>query len=62
MAVDREGHWKLTSQFTFYDMRTWMRDSRARGFEHLRNLENIPVAEERASDILRQWGLNYIRP
>ena len=40
-------------------MRAWIRDSRARGFEHLCNLENIPVAEERASDILRHWGLDY---
>ena len=58
-VVDREGHWKLTSQFTFYDLRAWMRDSRARGFVHLHNLENIPVAGERASDILRDWGLDY---
>ena len=36
-----------------------MRDSRTRGFEHLRNLENLPIAEERASDILRHWGLYY---
>ena len=57
--MDREGHWKLTCQFIFCDLRTWMRDSSARCFEHLRNLENTPVAEERASDILRHWGLDY---
>ena len=32
---------------------------KTRCFEHLRNLENLPVAEERASDILRHWGLDH---
>ena len=59
VAVDREGRWKLTCQFTFYDVRAWMQDSSARCFEHLRNLGNIPVAAERASDILRYWDLDY---
>ena len=58
MAVDREGCRKLTSRFTFYDLKAWMRDSRTQDFEHLRNLENLPVAEERASDILQHSGLD----
>ena len=59
MAVDRDGRWKLTCRFTFNDLRAWMRDSSTPCFEHLRNLENIPVAPERTSDILHHWGLDY---
>ena len=59
MVVDRERCWKLTCQFTFYDLRAWMRDSSARCFEHLHSLENIPVVEEQASDVLRHWDLDY---
>ena len=46
MAVDRERHWKLTCQFTFYDLRARVRDSSARCFERLRNLENLLKVRE----------------
>ena len=60
VAVYREeGRWKLASHFTTYDLKAWMRDSGARGLGHLRGLENIPVAPERASEILFCWGLDY---
>ena len=44
--MDRERHWKLTCQFTFYDLRARVRDSSARCFERLRNLENLLKVRE----------------